>query len=246
VVRFANPLLPETRSEMALPLRVSERVFGALDIQSAQAMAFDDNDITVLQGMADQIAVALENAWLFQQSQSSLKEVERVNHLLTQRGWETFLRSARTDFAEFHQPDIASLTPQEVEELTQKQRSPDDQDSMVSIPLRARGQVLGTLVVEQAADRPEWTATELRLLEEMAAQAAQALESARLYEEPQRLAARERIIGQVTSRMRESLDMEAVLKSAAEEMQRIFNLAEAEIRIGTAPAIDQTRLAEQH
>jgi GAF domain-containing protein/HAMP domain-containing protein len=245
-VRFANPLLPLTRSEMALPLRVGDRVIGALDIQSTQAQAFDEGDITALQGMADQIAVALENARLFQQAQSSLKEVERVNRLLTQQGWETFLRSARTDFAEFHQPGIASLTPQEVEELTQKQRSPDDQDSVVSIPLRARGQVLGTLVVEQAADRPEWTATELGLLEEMAAQAAQALESARLYQDTQRRAAREQLTSQVTARIRESLDMEAVLKSAAEEMQRIFNLAEAEVRIGTAPAIDQTRLAEQY
>jgi GAF domain-containing protein len=84
------------------------------------------------------------------------------------------------------------------------------------------------------------------LLEEMAAQAAQALESARLYQDTQRRAAREQLTSQVTARIRESLDMEAVLKSAAEEMQRIFNLAEAEVRIGTAPAIDQTRLAEQY
>ena len=235
-VRFANPLLPLTRSEMALPLRVGDRVIGALDIQSTQAQAFDEGDITALQGMADQIAVALENARLFQQSQSSLQEIERVNRLLTQRGWDVFLRSAHTDFAEFHQPGAASLTPQEVEKLTQ-QRSPADQDSMVSVPLRARGQVLGTLVVERAADRPEWSVTELGLLEEMAAQAAQALESARLYEEPQRLAARERIISQVTSRMHESLDVRTVLRAAAQEMRQALGVPEMTIRLATPEAV---------
>ena len=236
-VRFANPLLPLTRSEMALPLRVGDRVIGALDIQSTQAQAFDEDDITALHGMADQIAVALENARLFQQAQSSLQEVERVNRLLTQRGWETFLRSARTDFAEFHQPGVASLTPQEVEKLTQKQRSLTDQDSVVSIPLRARGQVIGMLVVERTADRSEWSATELGLLEEMAVQAAQALESARLYEEPQRLAAREQILGQVTSRMRETLDMQTVLRVAAREMRQALGVPEMTIRLATPKAV---------
>jgi GAF domain-containing protein/HAMP domain-containing protein len=69
-VRFANPLLPETRSEVALPLIVGERVLGALDVQSTQAAAFDDNSTAVLQAMADQVAVALNNATLFAEAQT--------------------------------------------------------------------------------------------------------------------------------------------------------------------------------
>jgi signal transduction histidine kinase/CheY-like chemotaxis protein/transcriptional regulator with GAF, ATPase, and Fis domain len=64
-VRFVNPLLPETRSEMALPLAVGNTVLGALDVQSTQPNAFSESDITVLQNMADQVATAIQNARLF-------------------------------------------------------------------------------------------------------------------------------------------------------------------------------------
>ena len=77
-VRFANPLLPDTRSEATLPLQVGSRILGALNVQSSEPAAFDENDIVVLQGMADQIAVALENARLFTQTQTTLSENERL------------------------------------------------------------------------------------------------------------------------------------------------------------------------
>jgi GAF domain-containing protein len=64
-VRFDNPLLPETRSEMALPLIVGDRVLGALDVQSIQPSAFAQEDIAILQLVADQVAVAVENARKF-------------------------------------------------------------------------------------------------------------------------------------------------------------------------------------
>jgi len=64
-VHFDNPLLPHTRSEMVLPLLVGDRLLGALDVQSSDEAAFDDDDVRSLQGMADLIAVALENAGLF-------------------------------------------------------------------------------------------------------------------------------------------------------------------------------------
>jgi hypothetical protein len=77
-VRFANPLLPDTRSEIALPLQAGGRILGVLDVQSERPAAFDDNDIAVLQGMADQIAVALDNARLFTQTQTALSENEQL------------------------------------------------------------------------------------------------------------------------------------------------------------------------
>jgi PAS domain S-box-containing protein len=77
-VRFANPLLPDTRSEMALPLIVGETVLGALDVQSPRQAAFSDADVAVLQTMVDQIAIALRNAQLLtatQRTQSFLDSV---------------------------------------------------------------------------------------------------------------------------------------------------------------------------
>jgi GAF domain-containing protein len=64
-VRFDNPFLPETRSEMALPLVVGDRVLGALDAQSTEPAAFSEEDVTVLQLVADQVAVAVDNALKF-------------------------------------------------------------------------------------------------------------------------------------------------------------------------------------
>jgi GAF domain-containing protein len=78
VIRFANPLLSETQSEVALPLVVGNRVLGALDVQSIQPAAFDENTATVLQGMADQIAVALSNSALFEQSQIAFQQAQHL------------------------------------------------------------------------------------------------------------------------------------------------------------------------
>jgi len=78
VMRFANPLLPDTRSEMALPLQVGDRVLGALSVQSSRVDAFDQSDLMALQGMADQLAVALTNAQLFEQAQLRAVELTRA------------------------------------------------------------------------------------------------------------------------------------------------------------------------
>jgi PAS domain S-box-containing protein len=78
-VRFDNPLLPETRSEMALPLASRGQVIGAMTIQSAQEAAFSEEDITVLQTMADQLANAIENARLYEETQRRVQELAFLN-----------------------------------------------------------------------------------------------------------------------------------------------------------------------
>jgi methyl-accepting chemotaxis protein len=74
-VHFNNPLLPETRSEMTLPLKLGTQIIGALDVQSKQEGAFDEGDATVLQTMADQLAIAIENARLLQETQQTVHEL---------------------------------------------------------------------------------------------------------------------------------------------------------------------------
>ena len=77
-VRFDNPELPKTRSESALPLRYRNRVIGALTVQSSEPSAFDQDIITVLQTMADQIAIALENAYLFSKNEAALDAADEA------------------------------------------------------------------------------------------------------------------------------------------------------------------------
>jgi GAF domain-containing protein len=77
-VYFKNPFLPETRSELTLPLRVSEKIIGALDVQSKEPAAFDNEDVIILQTMADQLAVAIENARLFEIERRRSAELESL------------------------------------------------------------------------------------------------------------------------------------------------------------------------
>jgi len=81
-VHFKNPHLPDTRSEMALPLIVGDRVIGALTVQSVEEAAFSDDDITALQAMADQLAIAIHNAELHLQNRQLLARARRRARLL--------------------------------------------------------------------------------------------------------------------------------------------------------------------
>jgi PAS domain S-box-containing protein len=97
-VRFRNPYLPNTRSEMALPLVSRDIVIGALTVQSSERGAFFNEDITLLQTMADQLANAIENARLFAQTQEALLQTENLyrvtQELLSARDEETVYRLA--------------------------------------------------------------------------------------------------------------------------------------------------------
>jgi nitrate/nitrite-specific signal transduction histidine kinase len=91
-VYFRNPLLPETRSEMALPLRVAGKIIGALDVQSQEEAAFDEEDVMVLQTMADQLAIAIQNANLIQQLNQTVRELEQTQGRFTRETWDAFIR----------------------------------------------------------------------------------------------------------------------------------------------------------
>jgi GAF domain-containing protein/HAMP domain-containing protein len=203
-VRFANPLLPDTHSEMALPLRVGDRVVGALSVQSTKTAAFDQNDIAALQGMADQIAVALENANLFRQTQKTLQELDEANRLLVSRGWQNYLEKAlEVRHAEFR-PEGVRVASGALPHL-------------LDIPLRVGQQSIGTLIMERETERP-WTKDETQAIQAIIQQAILAVDNARLFEEAQRLAARERLIGEVTTRIRSATTMEGVLNAAVREI----------------------------
>jgi transcriptional regulator with GAF, ATPase, and Fis domain len=90
-IYFDNPDMPDTRSEMALPLRIEDQIIGALDVQSIEEAAFDEEDVAVLATLADQVAIALENLRLFQQTQEALAEAEEVSRRYLHQEWDGFL-----------------------------------------------------------------------------------------------------------------------------------------------------------
>ena len=238
---FANPDLPDTRSEMALPLKVGERVIGALDVQSDVETAFGEDEAVALQTMVDQVAIAVENARLFQQVQESLHAERRAYGELNRQAWLSLLHT---------QPNIAFLSdehgvlpaldlwePQMEKAVHTGKITLGTEEATVSIPIKVRGQIIGVVDGRKPEDTGEWTPEEIQMLETLTEQLDVALDSARLYQETQQRAARDRLIGEVATRMRESLEMETLLRTAASEMRRALDLDDLVIRL-TAPGTD--------
>ncbi len=217
-VFFDNPELPETRSELALPLRARGEIIGALDVQSREPAAFSQEDVAVLQTLADQVAMAISNARLFRQFQESLEAERRAYGELSFKAWSEMLQSQAGLGYRYAR---RAVTPHRATEEVQ-QPGPDLPE--IRLPIQHLGQKLGTLVAHKPADSGDWTAGEVELLETLADQLSAALESARLYEETQRRAAQDRLIGRVAARIRETLDVQRVLETAADELYQALGL----------------------
>ncbi len=236
-VFFDNPDLPETRSEAALPLRVRRQIIGVLDVQSQEPDAFHDEDVAVLQLLADQIAVAINNASLFRQVRERLDVERRAYAQLTQEAWQQVLQ-ARPGLGQRYDPDDLlpdpDCWPDELKEAALEARvvaRSGENGQALSVPLRVRDQVVGVLDAHKAGGAGSWSDEEMALLQTLVDQLGVALESARLYQDTQRLAARERLVGEVTGRIRQTLDVDTVLRSAAREMRQVLDLAQVELRI---------------
>lgn len=234
---FDNPDLPETRSEAALPLRIGGQIIGVLDVQSQEPAAFDVENLAVLQILADQIAVAISNARLFRQARESLDAERRAYGQLSREAWQQLLQ-ARPGLGQRYDPrDLLpdpDCWPAELRQAALEARMvarSGDNDQALSVPLRVRDQVIGVLDAHKGPSAGGWSEEELALLQTLAEQLGVALESARLYQDTQRLAAREQLIGEVTGRIRQTLDVDTVLRAAAHEMRQILDLAEVELRI---------------
>jgi len=232
-VFFNNPDLPATRSEMALPLRARDQIIGALDVQSTLPRAFSQEDIATLQILADQVAMAINNAQLFQQAQEGLEAERRAYGELGREAWLNLLR-ARPDLG--YRYERQKVVP--VGEIAAETRPPDEKLPELTLPVKYRGQTLGAIVAHKGADAKEWTSEEIALMETLTDQLSAALESARLYQDTQRRAAREQLTGAIAARMRETLDVETVLKTALREMHDRLGLAEAEVAIEVDGASD--------
>lgn len=219
---FRNPELARTRSEIALPLMIRGEVIGVLDIQSEEPQAFRQDDIETLQSMADSIAMALENARLFSETHLTLQQVQALSAAETRQAWRKF--SARRKIGYRYTPlGIRLLDPLAV--------TTADGSEGIEIPLQLRGQRIGVLRLKRKATGQPWSEPEKNLAQQVADQIALALENARLLEETRDRAERERILAEITARVRETLDLETILRRAADDTRSAFALPEVVIQI---------------
>ena len=237
VVRLTAPELPLTRSEAALPLASRGRVLGALTVQSTQPDAFDEDILAILQIMANQVAVALDNARLFDESQRALQAARRAFGDFTRQAWHEMLRT-RPHWGYRYQDGrlspVSGAWPQEMRRTLKEGRSfhrraPDG--PVLTIPLRVRGNAIGGLQFRKPPQALDWSADEIETLERLSEQMALALDNARLYEESQQRAFQEQVRGEIVSRVRQQNNLEQVLDAAAQEIYAALALEEITIQL---------------
>ncbi|NBD36510.1 MAG: GAF domain-containing protein, partial [Chloroflexi bacterium] len=197
---FNNPDLPMTRSEMALPLVMEEEVIGVLDVQSEEGHAFTEEDINILQLLADQIAIALNNARLMQGMEGALEELQEVQADYSRQGWARVAARLRPLAYEYDRVDVSPVPPFPVpSELREGQSSnvmvKDGGTPVMMEEMRLGQRVLG--YVGLADSQRMWTEEEKALVASVSEQVASALETARLFEESQRTADQQLLISRV-------------------------------------------------
>ena len=197
-----------------LPLKAGARWIGALGLGTRQvANAFKEDALRPYQAMASQAAIAIENRRLFASSEARLHELSELYRSVTGKAWGTFLQA---------QPTTTEYEFSQVESV-------GDVDNVWRIPLKVRGQDIG--LVELESDRQTWSEQERALVEAVVTQTALALDGARLFEQTQRLAGRERLINEITGRIRASTGVPGILQTAARELATAMNVPHAVARI---------------
>jgi GAF domain-containing protein/HAMP domain-containing protein len=243
---FDNPDLPQTRSEMSLPLIASDVILGALDVQSEKAGAFGEEDIATLQVMADQIAVAFENARLFTEGQAAIESTRRAYGEVSRKGWQQWLsEEAEIGYyissADKITPTAPTTEDQGFARAAQSgQAVRDENGTTVFVPLHVRGEAIGALRLAKPSGET-WSDDELALTNTLAGQMGAALESARLYEETASRAERERTVTEITTRIRGVTDPQTMLETAMEELKQILGAKDIHIRSLTLQKNQETR-----
>jgi GAF domain-containing protein len=240
-VYFDNPDMPETRSEMALPLKVSGEIIGVLDVQSTEAEAFTDEDVAVLQAMADQVALAIENAHLVSELERTVRELEIAQGHYVEEAWQIIAQdTTRAPGYRYRHSGLETVVDQPAEAIqalqegrpviTAEPSEGDDQDSRagLAVPIKLRDQTMGVLNLRLES---EPTSEDVEMIEDIASRLALALENVRLLEESQRRAVREQTLGRVTARFTRSLDIDTVLQTAVQELGQLLEMDEVSVYV---------------
>jgi GAF domain-containing protein len=213
-VRFDNPLLPDTKSELALPISTHKNIYGAMTIQSDRPQAFDENDILILQSIGDSLAIALENDNSFQVTQKALEDIRVLNKAYVQQAWGEALANFG-DLKYTYESPNTKLEPSELKN--------------VKVPLYLRDEVIGEIDLEVTGD--EVSQAQMDFLQAISAQTSIALENARLLDETQRAAAKEQKLNDLSSQFSRALTIEEILKTAAIEFGKLPSVSEASISL---------------
>ncbi|MCC7446040.1 MAG: GAF domain-containing protein [Anaerolineae bacterium] len=231
-VHKANELLPDTRAELALPLRTTGGVIGALDLQSKRAEAFTEADIQLFQTIADQLTIAITNARLFAEAQARVSEIEELNRRLIGQAWQDYTTSRRPEA-------LVGTTGNGSAHWSEWQRRaietgdtvehPGETVVTFAVPIRLRGQVIGA--AEWDVPRANYGANSRQLAQELANRLAIIADNVRSFDQAQRLAQREHLVSDIASKLTQQTDVSQILQIAVKELGQALRVPQTSIRL---------------
>ena len=207
-VYFNNPDLPETHSEIALPLRSGSEIIGALDVQSKLTNAFSDEDVNILSVLADQVSIAIQNARSFQESREALEKAQRAAAQLSEQQWSQIRKSQKV--AGFHFDGV------QTQELTSRQQK--SASNNLAIPIILRGNQIGTIKLSAPDPDRKWDNNEIAMAQATAERTALAIETARLLEDAQKRASKESAIGKISAKIGSLVNIDNIVQTTIQEL----------------------------
>jgi GAF domain-containing protein len=224
-VFFNNPSLPETHSEMALPLITRGTVIGALDVQSKVPNAFNDADVSVISLLADQISIAIDNSRLLEAAQASIEETRAVFSEDLAEAWQKKTESGVIGYRQtLGGGQVLTHTNMSILET-----SNNGHGKPLEIPIRIRDQTIGVLNIRATSDDKDWSEDDMNVIEAVAERLGLALDNARLFEETSTRATRERLVADITTKIRGTNDPQEMIKTALEELKQVLGASKVEI-----------------
>lgn len=235
-VFFDNPDLPETRSEISLPLKHGHTVIGVLDVQSKEASAFNEEDMHILSALANQIASVLKDMLASPFDVTSGARIAQFSRRTASASGYTI------------RPDgsvVSNILPEKNPALEKALASgetvvlsPASGDGLptLTVPVKFRDHAIGLIHIESADPTKPWTEDEIALAQAIADRAALALENARLFEEATRRAEQEATTAHVTTQIGASTDFDRILQTTIRELGQALGASRSFIQIGTANA----------
>ena len=218
-VYFDNPDLPDTHSEMALPLRVGKIIIGALDVQSIEPNAFSEDDVEVLSILADEVSVAIENARLFDESQRVLADAQSAFGEFTRAAWQQMITRNKVVRYELSGTSIRSL-----------EEPVDNNGSSMAIPIKLRDRVVGTMNISPP-ENEELDPDEVDIINALAQRVSIAIENATLLEETRRRATRESMVSDISAKLSSTAEVNRLMQVAVEELRQALGASEVSLQL---------------
>lgn len=242
-IHFDNPDLPNTRSEMALPLRIADQIIGVLDVQSTESNAFQEEDIEILSTLADQVAIAIQNARTYETMQKLLEEAQKESGSYLQDAWR-ILQSGETTAGYRVAGDEISILPRPLTSSNVRKAISERQTVMESgrnaalaIPIRLREDVIGVMDI-RTQNEHVWDEDEVDIAEAVADRLSLALETSLLLKSTQRRAEIERITADISGKIGATTQFDSILRTAAEELSRVLGGSEVLVQIQSPEGTD--------